>query len=170
MKVLVRIAVCSLLIFGAFGSSHAMGQFFMLENPLVGEKAPEFSLKTAQGNDVTLTQLREGRNAMVFFWATWCPHCMEQLKRLAGPEGEAIEKKGIKIILVDIGESAAAVNSYVKKHKLRFDVLLDQDEKVSEQYHLVGVPTFIFIGKDGVVRSVEHAIPDDIDGTFADKP
>lgn len=170
MKVLIRTAFCFLLLFGALGPSQAMGQFFMFENPLVGEKAPEFSLKTAQGNDVNLTQLREGRNAMVFFWATWCPHCMEQLKRLTGPEGEAIEKKGIQIILVDIGESAAEVNSYIKKNKLRFDVLLDQDEKVSEQYNLVGVPTFIFIGKDGVVRSVEHSIPENIDETFADKP
>ena len=169
MKVFVRVLICFLLIFSAFGSSYAMGQFFMFDNPLVGEKAPDFTVKTTSGQEVNLTQVRDGQNALVFFWATWCPHCREQLRDLNGPHGEEIEKKGIKIILVDIGETADQVNSYIKKNRIRFDVLLDQEEKVSDLYNLVGVPTFFFIDKEGLVRLVEHSLPESYEKTFADK-
>jgi peroxiredoxin len=171
MKVFVRLLVCFMLILGVFGSSQAMGQLFMFENPLVGEKAPDFSLKTVEGKDVNLNQLRQGQNTIVFFWATWCPHCREQLDLLSGAPGEEIEKKGTKIVLVDIGEPAAEVSSYIKKNNVRFDVLLDEQEKVSEQYHLIGVPTFVFINKDGIVQAVEHAIPEKYEEKFApEKP
>jgi peroxiredoxin len=89
---------------------------------------------------------------------------------LNGPLGEDIEKKGIKIILVDIGESLPEVQSYIKKNNIRFEVLLDEDEKVSEQYNLVGVPTLVFVDKDGLARAVEHSIPDNYEEKFTAKP
>lgn len=169
MKFLARIMVCSVLFLSILGASHAMGQFFMFESPLVGEKAPDFSLKTAGGQEINLTKFRENQSAMLFFWATWCPHCREQLQELTAGKGKEMQDKGIKILLVDIGETADDVRAYVKRHKIPFEVVVDENSTVAEQYNLVGVPTFFFIDKSGIVRGVEHGIPDNYEELFAEE-
>src|SRR5690625_1808092 len=39
-----------------------------------GEIAPDFELKTLDGETVKLSDLR-GERVMLNFWATWCPPC-----------------------------------------------------------------------------------------------
>ena len=73
-------------------------------NPLAGQPAPDFTLPTLSGQVKNMTEYRNGRSAIIFFWATWCPHCRKQIKELAQQRSD-IEGKGIKIILVDIDES-----------------------------------------------------------------
>ena len=170
MRFLARIVCCSFLVVGSvgiLGSSPARGQFFAFENPLVGEKAPDFSLKTMNGREINLTKFRGNQNTIIFFWATWCPHCREQLQQLIGGQGEEIRKKGIKILLIDAGETAAEVRSYIQHYKIGFELVLDEDSAVSEQYHLVGVPTFLFIDKTGIVRAVEYTVPENYEEMFA---
>ena len=169
MKFLARIVIGSVLFFSIFGASHAMGQLFMFENPLVGEQAPDFSLKMVSGEDLNFTKFRAGQNTVVFFWATWCPHCREQLEELTATKGKELEDKGIKILLVDIGESANEVRAHVNKHKIPFPVAIDEESTVAEQYKLVGVPTFFFVDKNGIVRGVEHSLPENYEEFFAEK-
>ncbi|OGX06520.1 MAG: hypothetical protein A2Z88_04520 [Omnitrophica WOR_2 bacterium GWA2_47_8] len=146
--------------------SHAEGEsLFMMENPLIGEKAPEFKSKNLQGKEVNLIQLREGKSTIAFFWATWCPHCREQLGKLAKAQ-EDFAQKGIKVILVDVGEEASQVKPFVAKNKIGFDVVLDENSEVAESYNIIGVPTFFFIDKDGTVRAVEHFLPEDYSKYF----
>ena len=169
MKFFSRIVICSVLFFSILGASHAMGQLFMFENPLVGEKAPDFTLKTADGKDFDFAKFRENQNTMLFFWATWCPHCREQLEELTAAKGKELEDKGIKILLVDVEEPANEVNAHIKKHKIPFLVVLDEESTVAEQYKLVGVPTFFFVDKNGMVRGVEHSLPENYEEFFGEK-
>ncbi len=159
MRIFVRSLLLCFLIFSVLGPSQAMGQFFASEHVLVGEKAPDFTLEMVSGKKASLTKFRKGNAAIIFFWATWCPHCRTQLRELWA-ESSAIEKKGIKIVLVDIEEGAPQVRSYLEKYGIEFDVFLDQASSVAGKYSIIGVPTFFFIDKSGVVQAVEHAIPE----------
>ena len=47
---------------------------------------------------------RQDKKAILIFWATWCPHCYEDIGAI-NDSFASIENKGIKIILVDVGES-----------------------------------------------------------------
>ena len=143
----------------AFVPSYASGQLFSFEDPLQDKPAPDFTLKTLNGKEINLAKYREGGPAIVFFWATWCPHCREQLKDL-NVHGSEIEKKGIKLILVDLGEDARQVGAHMKKHNMQYDVLLDTDSAVADKYGIVGVPTFYLIDKTGVVKLIDHAMPE----------
>jgi cytochrome c biogenesis protein CcmG, thiol:disulfide interchange protein DsbE len=151
------------LLFLSLNVSQASGQFFFFENPLLGEAAPDFTLNTLEQQGVNLTSYRASRPAIVFFWATWCPHCREQLKTLNEKNSE-LTQKGIRIILVDLGEPAGQVQAYMQKNNLKFDVFLDQESSVAEAYGVVGIPTFVLIDAKGVVKAVENGIPANYEG------
>jgi len=133
--------------------------YIHMENPLIGQQAPDFFLESVKNGKVSLAKLRDGQGAIVFFWATWCPHCRRQLGELNTQAAE-IEKKGIKIILIDIGENARQVSSYLEKQGINLDAVLDENSSLSDSYGIVGVPTFYLIDKKGVVKAVEHALPE----------
>ncbi len=46
--------------------------------PVVGEAAPDFTLKDTTGKTWQLSQLR-GQVVFINFWATWCPPCLKEL-------------------------------------------------------------------------------------------
>jgi len=161
------IKVVALVIFMTFlfNPSVARGQFFYMENEDIGKPVKDFTLKIAEGEEISLEKYRDGKKAIVFFWATWCPHCRVQLGELSKDQG-AIEKKDIKIVLVDVGESEAIVGKYMKKNNINIDVFLDEKSEVSDLYGLIGVPTFFYVGADGIVIDVQHNLPDDLDEVF----
>jgi len=136
----------------------AQAQFFMFQNPLIDEEAPNFSIPTLSGREQDLNTFRDGQKAIIFFWATWCPHCRKQLTELNDMKSE-LEDSEIKIVLIDLGESAKQVRSYMEKNKIDIEVFLDQEQLISEEYGIVGVPTFYFVNKDGIIKAVEHEIP-----------
>ena len=145
-----------------FYPSPASGQFFFMENEAIGKPAPDFTLSTVDGKKMSFSQFRGTDKAIVFFWATWCPHCRKELGDLVLKK-EEFTTKGIKIALVDVGEDEAAVKQYLQKNKVDFTVFLDEDSLAAQNYNLVGVPTFLFIDAKGIVRDLEYNLPPNYD-------
>jgi len=159
MKKFFSILVVFLLMNMVILPSSAQAQLaWFLGNPMVGEKAEDFTLNTTSDKKLSLETVRDGQKAVVFFWATWCPHCRTELKDLYSRK-EELGKKEIKILLVNIGEPASKVKSFMKRNGIAFNVFLDKDTAVASDYNVAGVPTYIFMNKKGVVQAVEHSIP-----------
>ena len=155
-----------LFVFTIENVTLASGQFPFFGNPLVGEKAPDFTLTSVSGKSASLSQLRGGKPCIIFFWATWCPHCREQLKHLKSVVGE-LQQKGYQLLLVDLQEDAGAVKAFLDRQQLPFDVLLDADAGVAEQYGVIGVPSFYFVDASGIIQGVEHVLPEDYESFFS---
>lgn len=133
--------------------------------PLIGKQAPEFTLARLKGEASNFTNARAGKKAVIIFWATWCPHCHEELARLSKTIGE-IEQKGIKILLVDVGETKEEVKAYFDNKGYDFNSFLDEENALQEPYAIVGVPTVVFVNEQGIVKSVLHDFPDDFEMYF----
>src|SRR5690242_7794090 len=103
-KIFFMISMFVMLGFG----SQAQAQFFFMDDPLQGKAAPEFKLSKLSGGEQTLTEFREGKKVILFFWATWCPHCREQLAKMEERQDE-LNQKGIKIAAIDLGEKKEIV-------------------------------------------------------------
>jgi len=129
------------------------------QSSLVGKKAPDFTLERISGQSASLSEMIGGKRSVLFFFATWCPHCRVQLKEIAAKKAE-LEKNGVVLVLVDIGEPKAKVAEFLKGYGIDNDAFIDEDSFVSETYQVLGVPTFIFIGAEGKVRFVEYGLPD----------
>jgi len=141
-------------------TSSAMGQFFFFQHPLQDKKAPDFILKTTQGQEKRMTEFLNGQSGIVFFWSTWCPHCRTQLSYLY-KNRQRLEKQGIKLVLVDIEETARDVKDYLKRRKINFEVFLDQEAQVADQYSIIGIPAFFFVDPQGQVVAAKNFFPKD---------
>ncbi|MCA9401670.1 MAG: TlpA family protein disulfide reductase [Candidatus Omnitrophica bacterium] len=160
MKNFLRQSVLFVLLMLAFSIPPAHSQFYFFENPLVGEESPDFTLSTLLGKRLTFSQYRGKHPAILFFWATWCPHCREALKEI-NKDPSQFEKQGVKLVLIDMGEEKNIVKRYTDKNNIQMDVWLDEASELAEPYALVGMPTFVFVNQDGIVKEVLHELPDD---------
>ncbi len=110
-------------------------------------KAPDFSLKAADGKVYSLSAYR-GKAVLLNFWATWCPACVEEIPSL---KALAQRYKGkLQIISVSIDGSERAVKEFLSKDPLPYPVLEDPDRKVSfDLYAVFALPVTFFVDKNG---------------------
>jgi len=115
----------------------------------IGEKAPDFQLKTLTGDTVKLSDLK-GKKIMLNFWATWCPPCKAEM-----PEMEQFSKqigKDTVILAVNI-DPQLDVQAFVDENKITFPILLDAEDKVNETYQVISIPTTYFIDTNGFIQN-----------------
>lgn len=158
-KNILKVALIGLAMFSLFSISWAMGQL-QSGTELVGQKAIAFSLEDSDGNKVDTSGFIGKRPVIFFFWTTWCPHCRRQINHLKA-EAENIKNAGAELILVNVDESQAQVASFLKSSGIPFSSLLDKDGKVAESYKIIGVPTFVIVGGDGIIKFHDNLLPED---------
>ena len=116
----------------------------------VDEPAPDFSVTTLDGNEVTLSDLR-GRRVIVDFWATWCPPCIKEI-----PHFIRLAKEHDLIELTIIGisdEPESMLRQFAQKEGINY--LIASDELNFAPYNkITGIPTTFFIDEDGVIRDI----------------
>lgn len=123
-----------------------------------GDAMPDFTLTDLRGEPVSFSSL-EGRVVVLNFWATWCPPCRREMPLLDDIQRE-YGSRGLTIVGVDLAEPSEAVRAYVEDAGVQYPIWIDdssQDapDRTRELYTKiggVGLPTTVFIGRDGVIR------------------
>ena len=123
------------------------------ETPLSGRKAPDFTLKSLQGSEVSLADFK-GQVVLIDFFATWCPPCRAAMPMLGELEAK-YGNKGLKVISIDREETQGLVDDFAKEMQYKALVLLDEDGSVAEQYKVKGLPTLVIIDQRGKVSSYQ---------------
>lgn len=133
-----------------------------VEGLRVGDVAPEFSgtvngqpvqLADLEGNPIRLADLR-GRPVWINFWATWCPPCQEETPVLRDMY-EKYEDDGLALVAISVQESTPDdVRAYVQRYGLRYTVGFDATSAIFHTYRAFGLPTQLFLDRDGVIRSI----------------
>jgi len=146
----------------------AMGQESqqVSNDPLIGQSTSDVLLAKSDGTRSGVLASRQGKKAIMVFWATWCPHCYEEMGAI-NAQFSSIERKGIKIILVDMGETNEDVKNYFDQRQMKLISFVDGDGVMQEPYRLIGVPTLIFIDEKGIIRNVTHEFPSDYEKYFS---
>lgn len=119
--------------------------------------AEDIALKDLKANTVNISEYY-GKSTILFFWTTWCPYCRTEIKELNKIFDQA-KSEGINIIGINIGESNQKVEKFFKNYALKLKILLDNEGLLADNYNVNGVPTYIFLDKDGKVVSTEHTLP-----------
>jgi len=125
----------------------------------VGQPAPDFTLKTVDGQQVSLSQFK-GKPVIINFWATWCPPCRLEMPALEEISKQAADK-GFVLLAVNQEEDAATVKSFLTQNHYDYLSVLDRDGSVSTKYQVSGIPTSIFVDANGIVREMHTGtLPD----------
>lgn len=115
-----------------------------------GSMAPDFTLKDLNGKPVTLSQFR-GKVVVLNFWASWCPHCREEMPSLERLN-EVYGSSNFALLAVNVeGDGEGAVKSYLAKNPFNFRVLLDSKLTVQDLYGVYELPETLIINKKGQV-------------------
>ncbi|MGO1819198.1 MAG: TlpA family protein disulfide reductase [Senegalia sp. (in: firmicutes)] len=112
-----------------------------------GKPAPDFTLKTLNGEDASLSDYK-GKIVLINFWATWCKYCDEEMPDLEKLYNE--NKDDLVVLAVDVGEEEEKVRDYIEKGGYTFPVLLDKNSSIAQKnYYVSAYPTSYFIDEDG---------------------
>ena len=131
-------------------------------------QAPNFTLPMARGGMKTFSDVRAGKKTILFFWATWCPHCHDGLQQV-NDQIDNLKKKDINLVMVDLGETREDVVSFMNASQMDLDSFIDTDGILQDLYEIRGVPTFYFIDEKGFIRNMTHALPENYDEYFLSK-
>ena len=117
-----------------------------------GSLAPDFLLKTLDGGEIRLSDLR-GKAVIVNLWATWCAPCRKEMPQFVAAY-DRYRDEGLEIIALNLQESASIIQPFVDDFGMEFPVALDKRGAVSDEYRIIGLPTTYFIDREGVIRDV----------------
>jgi cytochrome c biogenesis protein CcmG/thiol:disulfide interchange protein DsbE len=113
-----------------------------------GERATNFRLETPDGTDLVLAE-QTGVPLVVNFLASWCANCMEEMAAL-----QAVSDQGVRVIGVNLRESAEAVTKIKTDSNASFPIGLDTTGRVTRAFKIVNLPGTVVLRADGTIDTV----------------
>ena len=89
----------------------------------------------------------QSEQTLVVFWASWCPHCMEELPKV---NAWAKENPNTKVIAISLDEDQTAYETAIKQYPNLYhntDLKKWKGNAVND-YFIYGTPTFMLLDKD----------------------
>jgi peroxiredoxin len=112
--------------------------------------APDFTLKTIDDQEITLSQLK-GKVVLLDFWATWCGPCRESIPHLVHLY-KTYRENGFEIIGISLDKGdPQAVRNFAKSMDIPYPIVI-APENVIRNYKVTKIPTSFLIDKEGRIR------------------
>lgn len=123
----------------------------LIQQLAIGRKAPEFAAQDIEGNMIKLSAINEPRT-LLFFWASWCPHCKEMIVELNDIYSDGNNE--IQVIGISIDTSLTDLKKVISDYQINWPVIAELDGwdgKVADQYGLAATPTIFLLDKDKTI-------------------
>ena len=121
----------------------------------VGRPAPDFTLNDLKGEPRSLSDYL-GQAVVINFWTTWCAPCREEMPALQLAY-DKFGEEGFMVLAINMTQDdhPELIPLYLDELGLTFPVLLDSSGLASVSlYRIIGLPTSLFIGRDGIIREI----------------
>ena len=126
---------------------------YALEHVTVGSVLPEAGAQRVGGDQESLSQYR-GKVLLLDFWATWCAPCIASLPEVVKLQ-QLLGDRGLEVITISIDKRMELVEQFMDR---RMDLpfvnwYVGERSQLYEDWAIQGVPTYIAVDRDGVVRA-----------------
>jgi len=122
----------------------------------------ELSGSGLDGKPIDLANYR-GQVVAVFFWATWCVPCTDDLPKIRELY-EEFHPKGFEIIGVNLDHSSSDVGPYLQQNKVTWPQIHEpgglETSPPAVKFGIATVPTMFLLDKSGKVLSRAATVPE----------
>ena len=116
-----------------------------------GQKAPDFSFSTENGQAKKLSDLK-GKVVWINFFATWCGPCRQELPHLQKEVYDKLKiNKSFELIILGREHSWEEINKFKTDNKYNMPFYPDTGRKVFSLYAKQNIPRNFIIDKEGKV-------------------
>jgi peroxiredoxin len=120
----------------------------------VGNIAPNFSLVTAGGKQIHLSDFR-GQPVVLMFSSTGCRDCQLQVTDAQKVYARELAAHKVFVLLgIDTQDTASTIMQIDPQSGIALPRVLTQTSPVSELYQVRGTPASIFIDRKGIIHAV----------------
>jgi peroxiredoxin Q/BCP len=116
-----------------------------------GKKAPEFTLPSSEGGEVSLKGLKGKTVVLYFYPKDDTPGCTREACAFRDSQA-ALRKRGVVVLGVS-GDSLASHEKFKAKYKLNFPLLSDPDKAVAKKFGAWGEKVLYGKKTVGMIRS-----------------
>jgi len=131
----------------------------------IGNSAPDFTLRCADGSQVTLSAL-QGKKVIINFWNLHCQYCMDEM-----PDFQTVRDNhpdsSVAMLMINSAaggfpaNNPAYVGAKITDEEWTFTVPLDDSGAVAQAYDVMsGIPVTFLVDSSGIIRAKQ-------DGKFA---
>lgn len=120
--------------------------------PAVGQPPTPFSGVTYDGKPASLADYA-GKPLWLTFGGSWCSDCRVEMPELVETYNR-YKGEGLSVLGVFINEPATETGAYAQRVGIPFPIISDASGRIASAYRLMGVPTHVFIGRDGLIREI----------------
>lgn len=115
----------------------------------IGSKSPDLNITDVNGKIVSLKEI-QSEYVLVFFWASWCPHCTEMLPKLF-PLYEKTVRQKMEIIAISIDNEEKSWREFLSKGNYPWINSCDfkaWEGKAATDYYVYATPTILLLDKE----------------------
>ena len=118
-----------------------------------GKMAPDFTLKTPAGTDLSLSSLR-GKYVILDFWGSWCGWCIKGFPDMKKYYEKY--KSKLEILGVDCNDTQDKWKAAIEKYELTWKHVYNPDNSsITKDYAIEGYPTKVIIDPEGkIVKTI----------------
>ena len=110
--------------------------------------AIQFAAQDIQGSNQSSSQWIGQVPVVINFWGTWCPPCRREIPDLVKLY-EEYHPSGVEMIGLAVKDDAGDVSSYAMNAGMKWVMLMANDEVINAYNVVNGIPTTVFLDKDG---------------------
>lgn len=119
---------------------------------LDGRRLLDIRIQTPSGSTTTLRQAAGGQTIVINFWASWCAPCIAEMPLL---ERVSKQRTDVRIIGINELDQPDAARRMVRRTKITYPWLLDQEGVLGQAAKTINLPTTLLVRSDGTIAATK---------------